>query len=696
MLQINSGRSESREYTFKAISYLHIRMRDSNHRSVLANRPVVTISSTVYDRRALDINSNIPLINSLNHLTYLTSNSEKVRETLASDGALERLVSILHGCYIPLFQLLGHDSKHISKHKHAQVISKQKKLAMCAWKWTLAFQCLVLTGTRGTEQIRKKVVMSGVIPLLATVLDNYLIYHKNYDHFTGSSLDTDISSLESKKTYLKLRKDADETYEEYMEYITGREPLRLSEDENFLCEELLRPSMTLPSDYVDIWSSSKCAHSRKECNSKGHHRHAVDGSLHIHRQDNNVDEEVVDKDHIDDGSFQLDDDEDHKLSISIPREFFLGRIVPKQDDVIWSLQLLAFISKYTYMKQQLQNVELIESLSFRAILERVRKRKCHYADLTNDGHSGAQDIIMTDACCGTAEEEAKEDPFLLELQSLVNSCKKLAKDAQIDSQLPVQNPYENLNLDVPLGDHNSRIEQEKHLVKNFEEKWDYNSLSTDLDEETWAYVNSKHTLNLFPLVERCTVNNENPHDMVYWSSVIMRNSCRKNEVTGVRQCANFECGVWEDYPRQFAKCRRCKRTKYCSRGCQLKAWTYHRFWCHEGASSVESSSSNTGDNTPGMNQNSAVSAAVNRTHHGTIPLVNSLESDIDGNDRDPRIVENMGVNIGAGANETEINIARTVDSGSIDTNTVNMGIVDSQDVTNESEQIDQNDVDDSN
>ena len=40
------------------------------------------------------------------------------------------------------------------------------------------------------------------------------------------------------------------------------------------------------------------------------------------------------------------------------------------------------------------------------------------------------------------------------------------------------------------------------------------------------------------------------------------------------------CGRWEQYPRQFAKCRRCRKAKYCGKECQSSAWSEgHRFWC---------------------------------------------------------------------------------------------------------------------
>lgn len=41
------------------------------------------------------------------------------------------------------------------------------------------------------------------------------------------------------------------------------------------------------------------------------------------------------------------------------------------------------------------------------------------------------------------------------------------------------------------------------------------------------------------------------------------------------------CGKWETYPREFAKCRRCRKAKYCGKECQSTAWSEgHRFWCN--------------------------------------------------------------------------------------------------------------------
>lgn len=96
--------------------------------------------------------------------------------------------------------------------------------------------------------------------------------------------------------------------------------------------------------------------------------------------------------------------------------------------------------------------------------------------------------------------------------------------------------------------------------------------------------------NIFSLVERFTFRPSSsdvtdqprlPSEIRYWAGVIMRNACRKDESRGgIRQCANMLCGKWESYPREFAKCRRCRKAKYCGKECQSTAWNEgHRFWC---------------------------------------------------------------------------------------------------------------------
>lgn len=95
------------------------------------------------------------------------------------------------------------------------------------------------------------------------------------------------------------------------------------------------------------------------------------------------------------------------------------------------------------------------------------------------------------------------------------------------------------------------------------------------------------TKNVFSVVEKFC-HRLHPGPIQYWAGVIMRNACRKDETKGgIRRCANMTCGKWETQPREFAKCRRCRKAKYCSKSCQSKAWADgHRWWCVERHSSI--------------------------------------------------------------------------------------------------------------
>ncbi|KAI8637301.1 hypothetical protein BD408DRAFT_375372 [Parasitella parasitica] len=132
-------------------------MREPNLCFPSQSRAAVCITSALYDRRALDCTATLPLVNSLTHLAYLTSTSPRIREILCLDGGLEKLVRIL-----------------------SQSSNRSDRLTL--WKWTLAFQSIVNVGVRGTEQIRTKVVDTGVIPFVLTILGNFT---KSYEIING-------------------------------------------------------------------------------------------------------------------------------------------------------------------------------------------------------------------------------------------------------------------------------------------------------------------------------------------------------------------------------------------------------------------------------------------------------------------------------------------------------------------------------
>ena len=122
-------------------------MREMNFSIPNANKASVGITTALYDRRALDCTSTLPLINSLNNLAYLTTSSARIRDILTVDGGIERLVCILK--------------------------EGRSKDMMEMWKWNLAFQCIVNIGVRGSEAVRTRVVEADMVPVIATILDNY-------------------------------------------------------------------------------------------------------------------------------------------------------------------------------------------------------------------------------------------------------------------------------------------------------------------------------------------------------------------------------------------------------------------------------------------------------------------------------------------------------------------------------------------
>ena len=129
---------------------------------------------------ALDTNSPLPLFNSLTHLTYLTSTSPRIREIMVMDGGLERLVRMLHDfCVSPpppenpalLYGLLP-PNYHPPKPVPTLIPKAFDKHA--AYRFSLAFQCIVNIGVRGSELIRSRVVQAGTLDVVGCILESWL------------------------------------------------------------------------------------------------------------------------------------------------------------------------------------------------------------------------------------------------------------------------------------------------------------------------------------------------------------------------------------------------------------------------------------------------------------------------------------------------------------------------------------------
>lgn len=129
---------------------------------------------------ALDTNSPLPLFNSLTHLTYLTSTSPRIREIMTMDGGLERLVRILHDfCICPpppenptLFYGLSPPSSHPLK--LTPTLNPKQFDKQAQYRFSLAFQCVVNIGVRGSEPIRSRVVQAGTLDVVGCILEAWL------------------------------------------------------------------------------------------------------------------------------------------------------------------------------------------------------------------------------------------------------------------------------------------------------------------------------------------------------------------------------------------------------------------------------------------------------------------------------------------------------------------------------------------
>jgi hypothetical protein len=129
---------------------------------------------------ALDTLTPLPLFNSLTHLTYLTSTSPRIREIMTMDGGLERLVRILHEfCISPpqpenpslLYGLIPPSSR---PPKLPPALNPSSFDKHAAYRFSLAFQCVVNIGVRGSEPIRSRVVQAGTLDVVGCILEAWL------------------------------------------------------------------------------------------------------------------------------------------------------------------------------------------------------------------------------------------------------------------------------------------------------------------------------------------------------------------------------------------------------------------------------------------------------------------------------------------------------------------------------------------
>lgn len=573
-------------------------MRCPTPLNITKSRTTPLITSTSYNRNALDTVSDIPLCYSLSNLCHLLANIEEIREIISLDGGAGRLIEILLRCTVEIVD------ENATQESQIHII---KKNSIICWKWSMALQCLVIIGTRGTEEIRQRLVNSGILRLLATILDNYLIIQRNIDFKKNTPANFQYHYLNDKTNNNNL--DKGYNYNALLNFLMqlnitkpkkSKSDKKTNKDSNtennqkiyFNTESLIHANYSESVSFGKIWNeiapNIEKSHLKKSLLLNSETSEDID-MLNSYFSGNNT------------------------LSIYSPRTTFLNKIIPNYDDVIGCLQLLAFISKYPSFKDTLQNVNIIQDISLRSTDTNLKYLKQDLTKIVNPSIGNSNDAVCTIQEPKNGNyHSCNTDTFLSELQML-------SKQIELKTQLPHKTSDDILpkimqNYANSKDSNRYMVYQHLSLAAN-----EPNSIDTPYINENDNKNEWNEYCNLFPLVEQFTVQSDYTEDEIYWSSVTMRNFCRKDTERGIRQCANFECGLWESKPKEFSKCRRCRKTKYCSKSCQLVAWEFHKYWCKE-AKIIETVNSSTSGATTLTRSNSTNS--INDTND--ITLANSF------------------------------------------------------------------------
>ncbi|KAF9991638.1 hypothetical protein BGZ80_005617 [Entomortierella chlamydospora] len=403
-------------------------MREPNFSFPNQNRAAICITSSIYDRRALDCTDYIPIINTLTNLAYLTGSTPTIREFITRDGGLERLVTIL---------------------KTTKVNDRKNGL-----KWTLAFQCVVNIGVRGTEHIRKRVVQAGMVPVIVHVLESFF---------------TVLKSVNDENERRKLLRRAETAQQNSQTMITDGDH---STDSQPFTAPMTEEPEQLQGTGLDTSNNSSSSLSSSSITAA-----------------------------------TLAAPSTTAASITV------GSVEPSTVNL--APQPTTIFQNSLFHHNPLDDAQGPSAMPAAQELSQAHTNPDNTRSIPMDNGDGRPQQIFY-----------REDDILHSLQLLA------------------------------------------YLSK-------YPSLRSSFHTDSGS--------NVFAIVEKFTHRTMHPMEIQYWAGVIMRNACRKDDSRkGIRQCAYTGCGKWETKPREFAKCRRCRKAKYCSKQCQSKAWNEgHRWWCIE-------------------------------------------------------------------------------------------------------------------
>ncbi|RKF77568.1 MYND-type zinc finger protein samB [Golovinomyces cichoracearum] len=630
-------------------------MREVNFSIPNVNKASVGITTALYDRRALDCTSTLPLINSLNHLAYLTTSSARIRDILTVDGGVERLVCLLK--------------------------AGRSKDPMDMWKWNLAFQCVVNVGVRGSENVRTRIVEADLIPVIATILDNYIKVVDRCREKAEEAMQAQEQRLHASR--------AVENQISSKNFPFGNRSLRpqLSRGSR---RQPPPPSIDIPlpltngaqtmSDAMEITptTSQPIASSLPEranftANRRHYHHRIQDVRQHslpsryslqslgvsappmdtadglsirpvrdVDRlpsmvagfQNNHVSRPDSPTTPLPTSSMYINTSRPdsiqtsalrqrrrpnirHQTSIGVGEDLNADSMVSDEprDPEISGVSTATIQSSVNFNIQEIgmdDSESILNAVESRLGLNPPTASDTQGADNFTINHRSTLNGSLID---NAALQAGPNNGFMpvgemmgnTQLNTMNSNLSRYLLDRPVHCQVLAAMPREDdILMSLQLLAYVSKYcnlrsyFQKSHLVPklkigsaiNLLDLEDVNltpssssiyptassngNSSAENEEEEYLLPDD---YNIFPLVEKFTIRHHS-HDMQYWAGVVMRNLCRKDDSRGgIRQCAHYQCGKWEQYTRQFAKCRRCRRTKYCSKECQKSAWIFHRHWC---------------------------------------------------------------------------------------------------------------------
>ncbi|EAT76616.2 hypothetical protein SNOG_16037 [Parastagonospora nodorum SN15] len=566
-------------------------MREVNFSIPNANKASVGITTALYDRRALDCTSTLPLINSLNHLAYLTTSSARIRDILTVDGGIERLICILK--------------------------EGRSKDMMDMWKWNLAFQCIFNIGVRGSENVRTRVVEADMVPVIATILDNYIKvvdkckaraeadlhrsarlgassrHHSSRSGEMASGSGHSHSHIHSHRSERSSRRAIPPPIEIPQAFAQAQAQ---AQAESQLGDATQTPAFSLSSPPErTTFNRGRPPHH--------HHHRSHEGRAQLFGAAPtttrglgqplvtalpSMDRKPPTPSRCGPPSIR------QQLSVSGESD-----LEAQQDEIVADNAAVAgpvnepivgIQNNEINMSDIVDNAEMLDAGTTPVPIAAPSEGTDENNETFNITHRPALDGSLINP---TTTPPTNPITGFSPMQPAINVVNTnpppawypRAADRNVAAGYSAAMPRdEDVLMSLQLLAYVSKYcnlrsyFQKSHLVPKLKIGSDLQFTEGDVaaaeaqkeDEEELEEYELPDDFNIFPLVEQFT----------YWASVVMRNLCRKDDSRGgIRQCAYYQCGRWEEFTRQFAKCRRCRRTKYCSKECQKSAWVFHRHWC---------------------------------------------------------------------------------------------------------------------